>query len=72
MAERSARPSSTCVEFRVADAIRAERKYAQRNQPFKTQPGVTDHGEDMVETIEPAQEGSEQAAEVQRLLKQEP
>ncbi|HLI12399.1 MAG TPA: sigma-70 family RNA polymerase sigma factor [Alphaproteobacteria bacterium] len=62
----------TCVEFRVADAIRAERKYAQRNQPFKTQPGVTDHGEDMVETIEPPEEGSEQAAEVQRLLNRIP
>jgi RNA polymerase sigma factor (sigma-70 family) len=62
----------TCVEFRVADAIRAERKYAHRNQPFKTQPGVTDHGEDMVETIEPPEEGSEQAAEVQRLLNRIP
>lgn len=62
----------TCVEFRTADAIRAERKYAHRNQPFKTQPGVTDHGEDMIETIEPPEEGSEQAAEVQRLLNRIP
>jgi RNA polymerase sigma factor (sigma-70 family) len=62
----------TCVEFRVADAIRAERKYAHRNQPYKTQPGVTDHGEDMVETIEPPAEGSEQVAEVQTLLNRIP
>ena len=62
----------TCVEFRVADAIRAELKYAKRNQPYKTQPGVTDHGEAMVETIEPAEEGSEQVVEVERLLNQIP
>ena len=58
----------TCVEFRVADAIRAERKYALRNQPYKTQPGVTDHGEEVIETIEPPDEGSEQVVDVQRLL----
>ncbi len=58
----------TCVEFRVADAIRAERKYAHRNQPYKTQPGVTDHGEEVIETIEPPDEGSEQVVDVQRLL----
>jgi RNA polymerase sigma factor (sigma-70 family) len=62
----------TCLEFRVADAIRAERKYAYRNRPFKTQPGVADDGEDIVETIEPAEEGSEQAAEVQQLLNRIP
>src|SRR3979411_1886761 len=45
-------------ELRVADAIRAERKYAHRNQPYKTQPGLTDHGEDVIETIEPPEEGS--------------
>jgi hypothetical protein len=56
----------------VADAIRAERKYAHRNQPFKTLPGVTDHGEDMVETIEPPEKGSEQAAGVQQLLNRIP
>ena len=61
-----------CVEFRVADAIRAERKYAHRNQPFKTQPGVTDDGEDMVETIEPPEDGSEQVTEVQLLLNRIP
>ncbi|MET3304420.1 RNA polymerase sigma factor [Bradyrhizobium diazoefficiens] len=61
-----------CVEFRVADAIRAERKYAYRNQPFKTQPGVADDGEDTVETIESPEEGSEQAAEVQQLLNRIP
>jgi len=27
-----------CVEFRVADAIRAERKYAHRNQPSRRSP----------------------------------
>jgi RNA polymerase sigma factor (sigma-70 family) len=62
----------TCVEFRVADAIRAERKYAHRNQPFKTQPGVTDDGEAVVETIEPPEEGSEQTAEIQQLLNRIP
>jgi DNA-directed RNA polymerase specialized sigma24 family protein len=62
----------TCVEFRVADSIRAERKYANRNQPYKTQPGVTDHGEEMIETIEPPEEGSGQVAEVQRLLNRIP
>jgi DNA-directed RNA polymerase specialized sigma24 family protein len=62
----------TCVEFRVADALRAERKYANRNQPYKTQPGVTDHGEEMIETIEPPEEGSEQVVEVQRLLNRIP
>lgn len=61
-----------CVEFRVADAIRAERKYAHRNQPFKTQLGVADDGEDMLETIEPADEGTEQVAEVQQLLNRIP
>ncbi|UPJ79830.1 sigma-70 family RNA polymerase sigma factor [Bradyrhizobium sp. 183] len=61
-----------CVEFRVADAIRAERKYAHRNQPFTTQPGVADDGEDMLETIEPADEGTEQVAEVQQLLNRIP
>lgn len=63
---------ATCVEFRVADAIRAERKYAYRNKPFKTRPGVTDDGEEMVETIEPPDEGSEQTAEVQQLLNRIP
>jgi hypothetical protein len=58
----------TCIEFRVADAIRAERKYAHRNRPYKTQPGVTDHGEEVAETIEPPDEGSEQVVDVQRLL----
>lgn len=58
----------TCVEFRVADAIRAERKYALRNQPYKTKPGVTDHGEEVIETIEPRDKGSEQVVDVQRLL----
>jgi hypothetical protein len=58
----------TCVEFRVADAIRAERKYALRNQPHKTQPSVTDHGDEVIETIEPPDEGSEQVVDVQRLL----
>jgi DNA-directed RNA polymerase specialized sigma24 family protein len=58
----------TCVEFRVADAIRAERKYALRNQPYKMQPGVTDHGEEVIETIEPPDAGSEQVVDVQRLL----
>jgi RNA polymerase sigma factor (sigma-70 family) len=62
----------TCVEFRVADAIRAERKYAHRNQPFKTQPGFTDDGEAVVETIEPTEEGSEQTAEIQQLLNRIP
>jgi DNA-directed RNA polymerase specialized sigma24 family protein len=62
----------TCVEFRVADALRAERKYANRNQPYKTQPGVTDHGEEVIETIEPPEEGSEQVVEVQRLLNRIP
>jgi len=61
-----------CVEFRVADAIRAERKYGYRNKPFKTQPGVADDGEEIVETIEPPEEGSEQAAEVQQLLNRIP
>jgi RNA polymerase sigma factor (sigma-70 family) len=62
----------TCVEFRVADAIRAERKYASRNKSFKTQPGVADDGEEIVETIEPPEEGSEQAAQVQQLLNRIP
>ncbi len=62
----------TCVEFRVADALRAERKYANRNQPYKTQPGVTDDGEEVIETIESPEEGSEQVVEVQRLLNRIP
>lgn len=60
------------VEFRVADAIRAERLYAYRNQSYKTKPATGDEGEETIELIEPADNKPadyvEQAAHVERLL----
>jgi hypothetical protein len=60
------------VEFRVADAIRAERLYAHRNQSYKTKAATGDEGEATIEIIEPADNKTadyvEQAAHVERLL----
>src|SRR5680860_74829 len=62
----------TWVEYRVADAIRAERKYSTRNQPYATRVATGDKGEEVTETIEPADDkpdnNPEQVAHVERLL----
>lgn len=60
------------TEFRTADAIRVESKYARRNVPHETQPGVDNDGEEVTETIEPPELGSDQVAEVARLLNRIP
>ncbi len=60
------------VEYRVADAIRAERRYANRNQPYQTKTAVDEDGAETTETVEPADNKPadyvEQAAHVERLL----
>jgi DNA-directed RNA polymerase specialized sigma24 family protein len=60
------------VEYRVADARRAERLYAHRNQPYATKATTGDDGEETTETIEPADnkpaDYAEQAAHVERFL----
>lgn len=60
------------IEYRVADAIRAEHRYNRRNRPYATQATVGDDGNDTTETIEPADDKPgdyvEQTAHVERLL----